>query len=508
MGDTRSKMQLVLKNSRIELHPADDFEEDEILAFKDDTDYFVRGHRHDHRFKMGKWNGKVSLITRLRRDRQQGTTIYRAPVGMLPLAQRRLKIDEIFDERRVPGVSIKVEWNKDIIPSLRDYQQEAVDAVVKDRGVRTGKGLLRLPTRSGKTVIAGGAFAELGVKTVFFVQSKSLLQQSVDFFRKALVAPEYEGQLIGKIGDGVKEFGWLTVVCVQSLIAKWEDDDIQDLLETTDLVFFDECHHLEGETWREAMTVSDAFYKVGLSATIHQESIIDCTDDTTWIFAATGPILYSLDATDLINEGWLCRPRVRFHVAPLPEHETDVEVWQSVYKDHIVENDARNALIAKIARRHVMNGDRVLITTKQIKHSELIRKHLATLGLKSCVLTGSTKLATRAQQTERFRVGEIDVMLGTVFGEGVDLPWLDTVIVGGALQSPTLTLQRLRNLTPYDKENERTIREPMRPVKEVDVYDFLDLGTNITTKHSKARLETYRRQSAFRLINMDKGDAR
>src|SRR6185436_13675968 len=59
------------------------------------------------------------------------------------------------------------------LPELRWYQREAVTAW-RDAGDR---GVIVLPTGSGKTVVALGAIKELGVATLVLVPTRILLDQ-------------------------------------------------------------------------------------------------------------------------------------------------------------------------------------------------------------------------------------------------------------------------------------------------------------------------------------------
>lgn len=260
------------------------------------------------------------------------------------------------------------------------------------------------------------------------------------------------------------------------------------------------CHHLEGDLWRKAMTDADALYKVGLSATIYLDRVGGTAKGSIWLVGATGRVIYSLTPSDLIRLGWLCRPEITFHTPPDPANELSPgDSWQVVYRDGVVENVGRNRMIAQIAQREVkVLGARTLVTVKQVKHAKLLERSLKAQGLAVGVVTGKTTLAKRNAIVEQLRTREVDVLLGTVFGEAVDIPFLETVIIADGLAAKTLTMQRLRNLTPVD-EDDRPRLTPMDPPDVVRVHDFADTGHKTLRRHARERLRTYSSHPEFKI---------
>lgn len=504
-------MRVVQTNQELVLYPdpADTEKLDELVEA---TTYKVEGAEFTQEFACGFWDGRTSLIRKLGRSGNRKA----APVGLIGEVLDRFPDAQVEDKRRRPDTRLKAHLDPAVIPSLRPYQEAAVKAVLEPCELEEGKGLIRIPTRGGKTVVAGEVFARTGLRGVFIVNSDMLMGQTVRFFEKVLRYDDaIPGDLpaVGQWGSGVNQAGWVTVMSVQSIIAhlgRPADDplhlEVLVLLRRADVAFFDECHHLEANLWRKAMTMADAFYKVGLSATIYIDREGGTAKGTIWLVGATGPVIYSLTPSDLIELGWLCRPTVVFHTAPWPTFDPEGS-WQRVYRDGIVENDERNALISQLAEEEVRDlGARVLITIKQVKHAKLMREALEGRGLTAGVITGKTASSKRDSIVERVRTGDLDVLLGTVFGEAVDLPWLDTVIVAGGHASKVLTMQRLRNLTPFDRTAGKVRLTPMDPPDDVRVHDFADVCHKTLKRHSRDRLRTYASNRAFRIAWAGKGE--
>lgn len=494
-------MKIELLNTKIVLRPDNEAEEEDALEFREATAYAQTGARFDPRFVMGQWDGKVRPVKKV--GRRGGRPAWQGPVGLAGEALARFGRAKVVDRRRAPGPRVELVLDPSVVPSLRDYQREAVDAILEDRGVLTGKGMLRLPTRSGKTVVAAGFIAETGLRSLFIVNSDLLLRQTVLLFAAALkqprpaTLPDGVEHLIGQFGGGVLAPGWITVASVQCIVAHWGEATVmKELLGRSDAVFFDECHHFQADTWRKAMTKADAVYKIGLSATIADDGDSEARTEAVALSSVTGPVLYSLEASDLIEAGWLCQPRITFLTAA----EVDVDEWGSFaqqYKQAITLNAGRNAQIVELCADHVERGERVLVTLRFLDHVATLKRLLEEAGLTVAKVVGATPAGKRAELIAEVRDGVKDVLIGTVFGEGVDLPWLDVVVVGDGFASDVLTAQRLRCLTPYDPETLASRRAPMNPARIVDVYDFADVSAKMLAKHSAARLAEYKRHRAF-----------
>ncbi|MEM2175219.1 MAG: DEAD/DEAH box helicase family protein, partial [Candidatus Micrarchaeia archaeon] len=87
------------------------------------------------------------------------------------------------------------------------------------------RGLIKLPTGSGKGCIISATVAEKKVPTIVLVHRKDLLYQTVKRFKK-------EANIeTGIIGDGKSEFKDVTVAMVQTLcrnlgiIDEWDEED-------------------------------------------------------------------------------------------------------------------------------------------------------------------------------------------------------------------------------------------------------------------------------------------
>ena len=470
-------MKLIVTNSYCLLKTTD-----RALGRKLDqrTSYKVAGYVWSEAYRRGGWDGKEHLCKTVKGG-------IRFPVGLIQdvlqvLENLGAKV-EVEDRRRESaGARLNLLWHREDI-ELRPYQQEAVDSVFEDRGFATGKGLLNLPTRSGKTVIAAAIIHRLDRPALFIVPADLLLKQAADFFETVFRVP------VGRYGGGDKEIRPITVASVQSLMRGIERPEVRRLLESVDLVFFDEVHHVQGQKFRDVLMACDAFYKVGLSATIFLTRKGENETGTIHLKGATGRILYTITPSYLIEHGFLVQPTIELY--RVTEPDLHGYSWsEELYSRAIADCDSFNSRVIRLTKEALRErGYRTaLIPCKRIEHAEKLHTLARHHGLKSLVLIGPTPASARAAAIGSLRRGELEVLIGTIFGEGVDIPEVDCVVNAEGLKSRVAALQRLRNLTPSEGKDGAL------------VIDFMFMTNRYLTDHSLARLKEYKRHGAFRLV--------
>jgi superfamily II DNA or RNA helicase len=448
-----------------------------VDAFDSRTSYPVPGYFFSDAYKNGFWDGREHLMTKVRGK----PGWYQAPVGMLDEVYKVARVEgveftDVHDLRRAPTSRIETTWNEEYV--VRPYQNDAIEAVLADRGLATGKGLLNIATRGGKTVIAARIIHRLGHRALFLVNSEMLLRQTIKLFEKVL------GVRVGKIGAGVWDPADITVASLQTLIRHvGKTDECAELLGGVDVAFFDEAHHTQGEKFREVLEACDAFYKIGLSATIYFPKKKEVPKGTIWIRGACGPILYKITPSELIEQGWLVAPLVNLVRVEGPVVES--EDYPTIRRNGIIAHNERNAAIARKAVQRHEEGLQVCVTARELDHVETLRKLMTDRGLRVGVIVGETRSTDREKLVQKFVEKKLDVLLGTVFGEAVDIPAIESVIVAEGGESDIASAQRFRNLTPA-------------PGKERAVLDdFMDLHHRTLAKHSQARLALYRSHTGF-----------
>lgn len=371
-------------------------------------------------------------------------------------------------ERRAP-FELPAPVRLDLTP--RPYQREAVDAWLRAQG----RGIVVLPTGSGKTVVAYDAIARLGVRTLVVVPTIDLLRQWRTGLAERLGVPAEE---VGAIGGGERESGPLTVITYDSAAMP------RRKLDGYGLLIFDEVHHLPAQTYRTIAAKCAAPWRLGLSATLERADGLHAELD-----ALIGPLVFERDAEELAAQKHIAAyVERRLFVDLSPEEELRYESLMAEWRWYLAtrrsqlgsgpgmfgalirrsgfDADARRALrahhearlvamnagakvgaIERLLRAHA--DEKIIIFSEYV---EMVDRISAALLLPA--ITYRTPPAERRAILEGFRSGALTKLVsGRVLNEGVDVPDASVAIVASGSSSVREYVQRLgRVVRPKPRE--------------------------------------------------------
>jgi len=446
-------------------------------------------------FQAKRWDGKEHLMSF---SPKRG---YKIPSGLVGDVVRKLKAlgKKYIVERKYQrnGPKIQFKWNPNIV--LRPYQDEAVSDVCGGKKWEFGRGLLKMPIRSGKTKTAAGIIYQLGRRTLFIVPSQMLLHQTRESLEESLMTK------VGILGDGKWKVEDVTVATIQTLakhaggvkkvgkkrITIPPDEQFMEIARWFDFIIFDESHHLVGDVWHAVVMGFDCRFKLGLSASIHLDNAKEWERGAIWLKACCGDVRYEVETEYLVEQGYLLRQNLELIKQRKP---TGYEKWgwgQELVNELIYKNESRNRKIVEKTVEKVEAGLKVLIVSN--RHNQLVELNrlLMEADVGHAVVVGGDSTKSRKEKVKAFLDGEIEVLMGTVFGEGVDIPEIECVINAEGGQDIKATIQRMRNMTPADGKAEAVF------------IDFIDLTNRYFAKHSKARLDIYRKEPAFKIRKIE-----
>nr|WP_218644760.1 DEAD/DEAH box helicase family protein [Natronomonas gomsonensis] len=400
----------------------------------------------------------LSFVEVDERSKSRRAPAFRYPFLLSTCHNRGLAVeDRVLDTPAVGDLSTTYE--------LRSYQREALDAwrEANDRGV------LELPTGSGKTVVAIAAMAALDTATLVVVPTIDLLEQWRGELRAEFDCP------IGQLGGGKQRVEAITVATYDS--AYLRADELGDRF---GLLVFDEVHHLGGEGYRDIARLMAAPVRLGLTATFERP---DGAHEA--IEELVGSVVYRRSADDLAGEHLADYDIRRIEVELTAEERERYEEHQGIFTDYLKESNiqlrsgsdyqelvkrsgtdprAREALLAKQRAREVMmNADR-----KVEKLADILDRHredrvivftaytdlVYDLAERFLIppITNETGAAERREILERFRRGDYSrVVAANVLDEGVDVPDANVAVVLSGSGSEREFTQRLgRILRPKD----------------------------------------------------------
>lgn len=461
-----------------------------------ETSFFVPGYQFSEKFQSGQWDGKRHLFS----SRTQ-----KFPAGLWPRVCRVLAEHEVeYELLEAAGTVVRGENGlgaQAVCKPLRDYQQRALEAALRER-----RGIVQMATGGGKTLLAAHLIRQIGRPTFFFVHTLDLLYQSAEVFREEL------GLDVGLLGDGQACLRSVTVATIQTVMRAFGaappvkrkskksaeedgDDDlareerltnldeatchqVREAIEAAGVVIFDECHHVPADSfYKIAMHTHEAGWRFGLSATPWRD---DCHD--LLLEAALGEKISITNLSDLIERQFLVPPRIRMARAPRLRLNPRGLRYPDCYQQAIVENQERNRVIAAQARDWAAEGRSVLILVAQVTHGRALLELLPEANF----VHGSLDSASRQQALRELEQKLRPLMIATTLAdEGLDIPSLDAVILGGGGKSQTRAYQRIgRALRPGPGKTEAL------------VLDFLDDAPYLR-EHSEARLTLYRQEPRF-----------
>ena len=185
-----------------------------------------------------------------------------------------------------------------------------------------GRGVVVLPTGTGKTFLAILAIHKTGRPALVVTPTIDLLNQWYGELSVAFGVP------IGAVGGGNHEFQPLTVTTYDSAyihLDRWGS--------RFGLLIFDECHHLPGPSYLSAATGSIAPYRLGLTATPER------TDGQEALLASLiGPIVYRREIKELAGDFLADYQAVRLYVELSPEEEVRYTAAREQYRGFVDEH--------------------------------------------------------------------------------------------------------------------------------------------------------------------------
>ncbi|MBI3824223.1 MAG: DEAD/DEAH box helicase [Planctomycetes bacterium] len=403
---------------------------------------------------------------------------YRAIVETL----RDKKIDFTDDARAYQPLECKLRSTRTPFP----HQQEALTTWWN----AGGRGVVVLPTGTGKTFVALLAIAHVGRPPRVITPTIPLMNPWYGELTAACglalavdPASAKPQAAVGLIGGGYYDFQPLTVTTYDSAyihLERWGN--------RFGLVVFDECHHLPSPSYQFAAVGAIAPYRLGLTATPERADGAEA-----FYPELIGPIVYRREIKQLAGE-FLAEYRVvRIDVDLTPaemERYTKARTtyrdfvqargismgspqgWQRFIQETCRHPDGRAAfqayreqkrlslaapakieLLDDLLHRHALDRT-IIFTYDNASVYQIARRFLVP------AITHQTKTKERQQILARFQTGEYNVVVTSqVLNEGVDVPAASVGIILSGTGSVREHVQRLGRLLRKHGEKQALLYE-------------------------------------------------
>lgn len=346
--------------------------------------------------------------------------------------------------------------------TLRPYQQQAVDAVLKH-----SFGVLEAGTGSGKTVMALKIIAERKQPTLIIVHNKELLYQWQERIEQFLDIQA------GQAGDSKYDIQPITVAIVNTA-----RKNLETLPAQFGQIIVDECHRVPASLFTDVVSSFDSYFMLGLSATAFRRE----DGMTQLIYTYMGDRLHAVDPKVLADSGAVVRPDF------LQEQTEFTYGFRGDYAKLIkalAANDKRNSQIANDVARIIKAGHEgtVLIVSDRVAHCEVLQHKLEMQDIESVLLTGRVPTEERSRIVEEVQEGTVHVLISTLqlIGEGFDCPGLTTLVLSTPIKFEGRLLQVAgRIMRPSDNKKARII-------------DYVDVNIPVLRRSAAARRQVFDR---------------
>lgn len=344
---------------------------------------------------------------------------------------------------------------------LRPYQDDAIASWAK----HDGRGVIVLPTGAGKTVVALGLAAKLGLRTLVVVPTIELLQQ----WRGALAQHlGYPLDAVGIVGGGKRTVRDLTVITYDSAAMPIRR------LDGFGLIVVDEVHHLPARAYRAIAGKVNAPFRLGLSATPERSD-----DGHLALDHLIGPIVFRRSPAELARDrhiadydekrifvnltdderlrydqlmaeyrwylasrrGSLGRPEGMF-VELIRRSGSDPAARSALRAHHqarmiALNAEAKIAKVEELLRKH--RDDKVIVFSEYNAMVDILSERLLLPSI-----TYRTAPVERRAVLDGFRAGDYSKLVtGRVLNEGVDVPDANVAIVVSGSSATREYIQRL-----------------------------------------------------------------
>jgi superfamily II DNA or RNA helicase len=356
---------------------------------------------------------------------------------------------------------------------LRDYQQQALDAWI----LNSKRGVLVLPTGSGKTVIGINAISLLNTPTLVIVPTLDLLDQWRSKLKEELKID------VGKLGGGEQEIKAITVSTYDSAYIH-----AARLGNKFGLIIFDEVHHLPAESFKQIAEMFAAPFRMGLTATYERDDGLHSE-----LNRLIGGKVFEKKVKDLSGEHLSPFRLQKIAVELTAEEQIEYERNQGIFTDYLRkcnitirtpldfqkivirsgrDPNARKALLARnkardIALNSVSKIEKFREILKKHKESRLFiftehnkLVHIISKEFLIPAITYRTATKERAEILDRFRSGVYrSVVTSKVLDEGIDVPEADVGVILSGTGSGRAFIQRLGRILRKKEGKEAILYE-------------------------------------------------
>lgn len=381
-------------------------------------------------------------------------------VGYLPILSDEFPELKVIDRRS--GL-LNPEFSNPPGITFLEYQKEAIYRGIENKisGLPFYRGIYDCAPNSGKSfIILGLLYAYKFPRTLILIHSQEIFNQLIE-----LIGPHSQ---VGAYGLKSREFKLVTIAMYKTLYNAVKGGDVNVLyqINQTQLLLVDEAHRIAGDYYRLVQKIP-CFHRYFFSGTSYDRSN---PLETLRIIGKSGNTLYKITQDQLISLGQSQRPIIHIYklkARSFKDFRSEVEyLMYDIYRNSII---LENSKVGQ-----------VFISVDQKEHGDHLFDVLKPLHRSVATLYGDTK--ERSKIIKQYKEGSIDILISTIFREGINSPKIRTYIHAYGKLSKIQIKQLIGRVVRHDKIEET-----------VKVVDFLDAGTRVRN-HTIHRISIYQQE--------------
>ena len=332
-----------------------------------------------------------------------------------------------YIDKNIPGLLSEFE----ILPN--DIQVKALEALELFREKGWKKGIVVMPTGTGKTYLSAFDSKKFEGRVLFIVHRLDILNQSKIAFEKVWSGVS-TGLLTGEIKENINNsrvlFASVGTLRKYVLESKFQATEF-------DYVIVDEIHHGQAPSYREFLKFFKPKFMIGMTGTpdrMDRKNIFELFEYNK-IFEYT------------INEAIEFGHLVPYHYFGLKDNTDYSKIRHNGQKYNV--NDLDKYLIHQERNESILkayldkgNGDKSIGFCVSIKHAKRMAEFFNEYGVPAVAITSQSE--ARNAEIQQFRDNEISIAFTVdLFNEGVDFPNVRVLLFLRPTESKTVFQQQL-----------------------------------------------------------------
>lgn len=346
-----------------------------------------------------------------------------------------------YIDKNIPGLLSEFK-----IPP-NDIQVKALEALELYRGKGWKKGIVVMPTGTGKTYLSAFDSKRFGGRVLFIVHRLDILSQSKNAFEKVWSGVS-TGLLTGDIKENVNNsrvlFASVSTLRKYVLESKFKPTEF-------DYVIIDEVHHGQAPSYREFLKFFKPKFMIGMTGTpdrMDRKNVFELFDYNK---------IFEYSINDAIEFGYL----VPYYYIGLKDNTDYSKIRHDGQKYNVSDLDKylihkeRNESILK-AYLEKGNGDKAIGFCVSIKHAKRMAEFFNKHGVSALAITSESE--ERKAEIKKFRDNKISIAFTVgLFNEGVDFPNVRVLLFLRPTESKTVFQQQLGRGLRLHPDKEKVI---------------------------------------------------